>query len=1427
MGTQGAGRKRSTNKEKSTAEDDALNLIAREAEARLAAKRAARAEAREIRMKELERQQKEIFQVQKKYYGLSPKADDRQDSKWGDIEQWMEDSERYTRPSRSHTLSDDDERMSVGSRGGVRVDDGNYLEKGSRAASALTATTLTSLGGTSSRRGSGETALTLDAETSIREIKEIHELKDQIQDVESKFNQNLKEAKDKLAEVEEKYRKAMVSNAQLDNEKNNLMYQVDTLKDSLMELEEQLAESRREYEDKAKDFEREKHAHTNLQFQFNGLKETLKQSEELLNEIRQLRLKEEGFHREISDLQETVDWKDKKISALERQKEYTDAIRLERDELREEVVQLKDILKKHGIVLGLDLNINGGVMEALNSDESSADPNAQTGQETPISPPEGSNSMLGNSGEEAAEATNHPTQELKLQQTQETHDDAEKRHFEDDRNENDESEVEMSANEYQQKANIEHLDAMDADQVDTATSFEKNLVEAKPIETKSEKIQNVQNAEIEATSQDNLEEQILDMKDVESVQVIEMAQEHSDNAAQEDAPAKEDQLNEAVVVEPKIELQQDLETVDVDSEDVSAKSKATSGGGKKKKRKKRGKKKGQTSEEQKEQNAKPEKQTKTVLTTGDGRSMTPTDGPSTDGQSREDCTENAQLSEQMNLVEDSIEPTTAPLVEQAGAISKIGHDAEMIASNEKVEQNVDKSKATNERCKDIIDKDKEINLADAAKVCTQQVGPMSDVDNDSETYNLTNTNRNAESKETNVEADAVGLETEQAGVPSVEADIGTTRNLESANSINLYENMQSLDKCEPEILREAGLGMPDGNGAGVAQTDSADGNENVPVTIESVLPSDDVAAMSEKDEVIDGVEKLKGGTQSVKGEAFTSIDQVENSKLNVQDANVKERSGDLEEPKSPEKLGNCQNKDSDIVETSTFVAQDEILNSSESPKCENMDSNQEAAANNASSVVASDVEVVTPMINLTDDDKNAENKAASVVELKSSQINPDDPRNVANVSIERSIDKDAEEASGERKFLEQDVAVDVLVLEDASSENLTDGKQVPRQNEANDNDVVATDKENAVQMDSESVTEKVNESCGEDVGNVLASTKEEVDVGQDVILEVVDSKDQPLNTEPEKQGPEMEEDCEASEMVETKIETARQDVELPERGVEEEANMNTEDIMSRNEVEPGASVEEDASKDQLTTIESQNVENDHMKMEDVNLQPQNLAQNESEVAFCRIVDSSENDMEVGAKQCRTSTGEKVDEEEDDEGEGLSFDFDDLEMEAAIAQSLDSKLADEEFEVGVEVLADEANAKDDSMDKQQESDKKGDECSPDCDAVDEEEKPALTNNDDEKVDGAGSVDRSETSQEEIGATSEQATSVQDAKHNSSENNNKHSSPMDAGSDLGRSQSKDSPSGKSGQETSPNSEQTRSGKKSSKKGKGKGKDECKMT
>nr|XP_038038379.1 leucine-rich repeat flightless-interacting protein 1 isoform X11 [Anas platyrhynchos] len=465
MGTQGAGRKRLPNRERLTAEDDALNQIAREAEARLAAKRAARAEAREIRMKELERQQKEIYQVQKKYYGL--------DTKWGDIEQWMEDSERYSRRARRNaSASDEDERMSVGSRGSLRShleyastypvaglenertkrknyskaasyypdlglhnpgyastsqpssQNGNlasvydesvysgsrrysasssrapseyscYLgsgsrassrassaraspvieerpekdfEKGARTVSSLSAATLASLGGTSSRRGSGDTSISADTEASIREIKDIYELKDQIQDVEGRYMQGLKEMKDSLAEVEEKYKKAMVSNAQLDNEKTNFMYQVDTLKDALLELEEQLAESRRQYEEKSKEFEREKHAHSILQFQFMEVKEALKQREEMLAEIQQLQQKQQSYVREISDLQETIEWKDKKIGALERQKDFFDSLRSERDDLRDEVFVLKEQLKKHGIIPDSDVATNGETSDILDNE---------------------------------------------------------------------------------------------------------------------------------------------------------------------------------------------------------------------------------------------------------------------------------------------------------------------------------------------------------------------------------------------------------------------------------------------------------------------------------------------------------------------------------------------------------------------------------------------------------------------------------------------------------------------------------------------------------------------------------------------------------------------------------------------------------------------------------------------------------------------------------------------------------------------------------------------------------------------------------------------------------------------------------------------------------------------------------------------------
>ncbi|XP_023354248.1 leucine-rich repeat flightless-interacting protein 2 isoform X17 [Sarcophilus harrisii] len=249
MGTPGSGRKRTPVKDRFSAEDEALSNIAREAEARLAAKRAARAEARDIRMRELERQQKEL--------------DEKCDKQYAEI---------YTRPSSRNSAS-----------------------------------ATTPLSGSASRRGSGDTGSFVDPDASLSELR------------------------DSLAAVEEKYKKAMVSNAQLDNEKNNLIYQVDTLKDVLEGQEEQMAEFYRENEEKSKELERQKHLCTVLQHKMEMLKEGLRQRDEL-------------------------------IEALESQRDSFGRLSSERDALREELAQLKGNLRmgeKHGLVIIPDGAPNG------------------------------------------------------------------------------------------------------------------------------------------------------------------------------------------------------------------------------------------------------------------------------------------------------------------------------------------------------------------------------------------------------------------------------------------------------------------------------------------------------------------------------------------------------------------------------------------------------------------------------------------------------------------------------------------------------------------------------------------------------------------------------------------------------------------------------------------------------------------------------------------------------------------------------------------------------------------------------------------------------------------------------------------------------------------------------------------------------------
>ncbi|XP_075601549.1 leucine-rich repeat flightless-interacting protein 2 isoform X12 [Balearica regulorum gibbericeps] len=418
MGTPGSGRKRTPVKDRFSAEDEALSNIAREAEARLAAKRAARAEARDIRMRELERQQKEFSQHS-------------YDRKWAHIQKWMEDSERaryshrssrhsyltsldvsgshrsrastsrrrdlvydsakdrstrYSVPSHAYSESHSSKKKAAYSHkdllSGIYYDQRNYsslryskpvpsyhtrssslysdpvattrsyrvspsvntglirsislaslcgdglhssyssrtpseysyssrassvrsspvssdfsdqsetaadyfsrsnrrgsivsdaddvqglnsLEEKSEKShseifsrpSSRNSTSATPLSGNSSRRGSGDTSSLVDPDASLSELR------------------------DSLAEVEEKYKKAMVSNAQLDNEKNNLVYQVDTLKDVIEEKEEQIAEYYRENEEKSKELERQKHTCSILQHKLDELKEGLRQRDELI-----------------------------------------------------------------------------------------------------------------------------------------------------------------------------------------------------------------------------------------------------------------------------------------------------------------------------------------------------------------------------------------------------------------------------------------------------------------------------------------------------------------------------------------------------------------------------------------------------------------------------------------------------------------------------------------------------------------------------------------------------------------------------------------------------------------------------------------------------------------------------------------------------------------------------------------------------------------------------------------------------------------------------------------------------------------------------------------------------------------------------------------------------------------------------------------
>lgn len=55
-----------------------------------------------------------------------------------------------------------------------------------------------------------------------------------------------------MRELDEKYKKAMMMNAQLDNEKHSLVYKVELMKDQVEEMEESFTQLQREYKDKCR-----------------------------------------------------------------------------------------------------------------------------------------------------------------------------------------------------------------------------------------------------------------------------------------------------------------------------------------------------------------------------------------------------------------------------------------------------------------------------------------------------------------------------------------------------------------------------------------------------------------------------------------------------------------------------------------------------------------------------------------------------------------------------------------------------------------------------------------------------------------------------------------------------------------------------------------------------------------------------------------------------------------------------------------------------------------------------------------------------------------------------------------------------------------------------------------------------------------------